>query len=327
MHRQALLGESPVWDDRTGALWWVDILRGELHRTDPGSGRDHCWRVPTAVGAVALRSGGGLVAAAGDGFCLLDPSDDAPDDPPDDPCDDSPRGSPTAPGTVAPGWLWRARGPATGTAAGGAGLPDETAQWPNGHPARMNDGKCDPAGRFWAGTMTIDRTPGASHLYRLDPDGTVQTALEGVTLSNGIDWSPDGTAMYYIDTGNRTVDAFEYDPTSGEIRDRRTLVAVEDGAGNPDGMTVDADGCLWVVLARGAAVRRYTPEGTLDRVLPMPVAKVTSCAFGGPGLRTLFVTTACVGLSEADLVAAPLSGAVLAVDAGTAGVPPHRFAG
>lgn len=301
MHSQALLGESPVWDDRTGVLWWVDILRGELHRTGV-DGDDSSWRVPTALGAVALRSAGGLVAAAGDGFCLLDP-------PQAGAC-----GSPHALGTLHPGWLWRQPG-------------GEPRSWPNGHAARMNDGSCDPAGRFWAGSMTIDRTPGASHLYRLDPDGTVRTILDGVTLSNGIDWSPDGTAMYYVDTGHRTVDVFDYDVASGGIRDRRTLVAVEEGAGNPDGITVDSDGCLWVVLARGAAVRRYTPDGSLDRVLPMPVAKVTSCAFGGTGLRTLFVTTACVGLSEAELVAAPLSGALLAVDAGAEGLPPHRFAG
>lgn len=299
-HTQALIGESPVWDEDTGSLWWVDILRGELHRSDVVSGENRSWRVPTALGAIALRAGGGFVAAAGDGFCLLDPDADA---------------SFSAPLR----WLWR------------EGMPDGSdvppSGWPNGQPARMNDGKCDPAGRFWAGTMTIDRTPGASHLYRLDPDGTVHAALDGVTLSNGMAWSPNGTTMYYIDTGQRTVDAFDFDVADGVAHGRRTLIAVEDGAGNPDGMTVDAEGSLWVALARGAAIRRYSPAGRLDRILTMPVQKVTSCTFGGPGLRTLFVTTACVGLSEAELVAEPLAGAVLGCEVGVGGLPPHRFAG
>lgn len=294
MHGQALLAESPVWDVAAGTLWWVDILRGELHQSDPTTGSDRWWRAGTALGAVAPRAADGFVAAAGDGFCILDPQAAAP-----------------------PRWLWREDAPAHVPPAG----------WPNGLPARMNDGKCDPAGRFWAGTMTIDRTPGASHLYRLDPDGTVQVALRDVTLSNGLGWSPDGSTMYYIDTGERTVDALDFDVASGEARRRRTLVAVEQGAGNPDGMTVDADGCLWVVLARGAAVRRYTPDGKLDRTVPLPVHKGTSCAFGGSDLRTLFVTTACVGMSEAELVAEPLAGAVLALDPGVEGLPPHAFAG
>lgn len=297
VHAQALLAESPVWDAGTGTLWWVDILRGELHQSDPATGGNRSWRAGTALGAVAPRTGGGFVAAAGDGFCVLDPLAGAP-----------------------PRWLWREE---AGTDLGDLPAPG----WPNGLAARMNDGKCDPGGRFWAGTMTIDRTPGASHLYRLDPDGTVHVALAGVTLSNGLGWSPDGSTMYYIDTGERTVDALSFDAATGETRHRRTLVAVEEGAGNPDGMTVDAEGCLWVVLARGAAVRRYTPEGRLDRVIPLPVHKGTSCTFGGPGLRTLFVTTACVGLSEAELVAEPLAGAILGVDAGVAGLPPASFHG
>lgn len=296
VHRQALVAESPVWDGRSGMLLWVDVLRGEVHRTDVGHGSDEVTAVGTAVGAVALRQGDGLVAAAGDGFCLLPGDDGAPID-----------------------WLWRiGYGPAPPA-------PPVTA--PNALVLRMNDAKCDPAGRLWGGSMTVDRRPGACGLYRLEAGGVVTTALDGVTVSNGLGFSPDGRTMYYIDTPRRTIDAFDFDVASGAIHGRRSFVVLEDGVGNPDGMTVDSSGALWVALAHGSAIRRYTPAGRLDTVVPMPVAKVTSCTFGGGDLRTLFVTSACVGLSERELVDQPLAGAVLAVETGIAGLPADRFAG
>lgn len=350
-HTQALIAESPVWDVATGLLRWVDILRGEIHGTDPGTGADQVLKIGTAVGAVALRRRGGLVAAAADGFCLVDEDDTAGPGSAmlhDASVDDRVWGAGDVGSVVAVRWLWRAGrsgatgaeamelGPAKGPepadeATTSAALGGETGlaadRGPAGLALRMNDAKCDPAGRLWGGTMTVERRQGACALYRLDPDGTVTTALDGVTLSNGLGWSPDGRTMYYIDTPLRTVDAFDFDVDTAMLTQRRTVVQVEDGAGNPDGLTVDADGCLWVALAHGSAVRRYTPAGRLDAVVPMPVRKVTSCTFGGSGLDQLFVTTACAGLSEQDLVAEPLAGAVLCCDVGTPGLPADRFAG
>jgi sugar lactone lactonase YvrE len=271
-----------VWDDRRQELVWVDILRGEVHRTALESGTDHFERLGTTIGAVALCKKGGLVAAAADGFCLLD-----------------------ADGALTE-WLWR---PAIS------------------HPGhRMNDGKCDPGGRFLAGTMTVDRIPDFCELFCLEADHSVRTVVDSVTLSNGMAWSLDGTTMYYIDTVHRRIDAFDYDLAAGVPSGRRPVVAIEAGAGNPDGMTIDAEGYLWVALAQGAAVRRYAPDGRLDRTLSMPVRKVTSVAFGGPALDLLVVTSACAGLSEADLVAEPLAGAVLCCRVDTSGVPASRFA-
>jgi sugar lactone lactonase YvrE len=143
---------------------------------------------------------------------------------------------------------------------------------PNGQDLRMNDGKVDPAGRFWAGTMAIDERTAAGALYRLDPDGRVQRMLAQVTISNGLDWSGDGRLMYYVDTPTRSIDVFDFDVATGAIANRRSLARVAAGQGLPDGLTLDADGYIWVALWSGGAVHRYAPDGTLDRVLMVPVA-------------------------------------------------------
>ena len=132
---------------------------------------------------------------------------------------------------------------------------------------RMNDGKCDRHGRFWAGTMAGDARPGAGALYRLDPDLSVTKVLDGVTVSNGLAWSLDDRTMYYIDTPTQRVDAFDYDLASGTIENRRPLIEIPEEAGSPDGMTIDAEGFLWVALFGGRAVRRYSPDGRLERVV------------------------------------------------------------
>jgi sugar lactone lactonase YvrE len=193
--------------------------------------------------------------------------------------------------------------------------------------ARFNEGKCDPAGRFLAGTMAYDLTPGAGSLYRLDPDLTVTKLLDGVTISNGLTWSADGTTMYYIDSPTQGVDAFDYDPGTGRLANRRRIVDIPAAAGLPDGMTIDAEGCLWVALYGGAAVHRYTPEGRLDTTLSFPVTNITCPVFGGPGLGLLYVTSARDGLDERQLAAQPHAGAVFTADVGAQGLPGLRFAG
>jgi sugar lactone lactonase YvrE len=177
---------------------------------------------------------------------------------------------------------------------------------------RMNDGICAPDGSFWAGTMAFDRTPGAGSLYRLSPEGTVSVALTGVTISNGLAFSPDGGTLYYVDTPTRRVDVFDVD--GARLFRRRTLAVLSDG--RPDGLALDHEGGIWVAAFRGGAIHRYAPDGTLDAKIELPVACPTSCAFGDEDGGTLYVTTA----TPPDGVArSPYDGALFAFRPGVTG--------
>lgn len=169
--------------------------------------------------------------------------------------------------------------------------------------------------------MRYDEATGGGTLSRLTGDGTAATVLPDVTVSNGTGWSPDGRLMYYIDTPTRRVDVFDHDADG--VRDRRPLVEIEEGAGFPDGLTVDADGCVWVALWDGGAVRRYTPAGELDRVITLPTPRTTACAFGGAALTDLYVTTARVGLPSPH----PVAGSLLVIPDAGQGLPQPAFAG
>jgi sugar lactone lactonase YvrE len=188
---------------------------------------------------------------------------------------------------------------------------------------RMNDGGCDPQGRFYCGTMAYAETPGAGTLYRLDPDGSVQVTLYEVTISNGVQWNRAGDTVFYADTPTARVDSFDFDPASGAFTDRRTFTEISDG-GYPDGMAIDEEDGIWVALWGGSAVHRYDSTGRLDLVIDLPVSNVTACAFGGPDLRTLFITTSRQGLDTDDQ---PDAGAVFRYDASVRGAPQHAFAG
>ncbi len=193
---------------------------------------------------------------------------------------------------------------------------------------RMNDGACDPQGRFWAGTMAFDESPGAGVLYRLELDGTCTTVLTGLTISNGIGWSPGGTVMYLSDSGTRTIDAFDFDPATGAISSQRTLVRVTEPGVAPDGLTVDEQGDIWVALWDGGALRRYSPDGSLVDTIAVPADRPTSCAFGGPDLATLFITTAQHGLDPAARARQPDAGRVFRLDGlGVTGVPGAPYQG
>ena len=291
----AELGERPVWDAAGGCLIWVDIHAGRLHRHRPGAGDDVLAELAgpagtVAVGAAAPRAGGGYVLAAADGFRFLRP-------------DGSPESGPVR-------------------------QPGMTGD------VRFNDAACDPAGRLWAGTVAHDIRPGAGALYRLDPDGTVTTVLSGVTESNGLGWSPDGRTMYYIDSGEDVprVRAFGFDPVSGELGAASDLVTFPPGeaasAGAvPDGLVVDADGCVWVALWGGGAVHRYSPAGDLLMVLPVPVSQPTCPGFGGPELSQLYLTTAWEGMGGPEREREPLAGHLLRADVGVRGLPATAFGG
>jgi sugar lactone lactonase YvrE len=190
---------------------------------------------------------------------------------------------------------------------------------------RMNDGASDAAGRFWAGTMALDERPGCGGLYRLDPDGTVHTMVTSIGISNGIDWSPDGRVMYYIDSLTQRIEQFDFDPGPGTIANRRTLVEIDTNDGCPDGLTVDADGALWVALWGGSAVRRYRPDGTLDRELRVPVTHPTTCAFGGADLQDLYITSAVIALSDEQRRHQPAGGAILRHRPGVTGRLANAF--
>jgi sugar lactone lactonase YvrE len=192
---------------------------------------------------------------------------------------------------------------------------------------RMNDGAVDPAGRFWAGTMSLVRRAGQGALYRLDPDGTAHRMLAPVTTSNGIDWSPDGRLMYYVDTRTRRIDVFDFDVATGTPSGRRTFVDLADVVGRPDGLVVDQDGAIWVALWEGGAVRRYTADGRLDEVVRVPAALTTKCAFGGPSLADLYITTASGRPDALDRADDPHAGGLFRVRPGVVGQPVRRFAG
>lgn len=162
---------------------------------------------------------------------------------------------------------------------------------------RFNDGYVDPRGRFWAGTMSLVRQPAQGALYRIDmnPAPMVTRVLEGVTTSNGIDWSADERLMYYADTGTRRIDVFDFDPETAAIGNRRPFAAFAEAEGKPDGLVLDEEGCVWVALWDGSAVRRYAPDGRLARQIDLPVSRPTKCAFGGPNLDELYVTSAKSG--------------------------------
>jgi sugar lactone lactonase YvrE len=185
---------------------------------------------------------------------------------------------------------------------------------------RMNEGGCDPDGRMYAGSMAYAQTPGAGSVYRLDADLSVHVVLEEVTVSNGLEWSPDGRVAYYNDTPTSRISVFDYDGEAG-LTGRRTFTEVD---GNPDGLTVDAEGGVWTALFGSGVVHRYAPDGTLDEVVEVPPRQVTACTFGGEGLDRLYITTSRENLEPDD---DPLAGSVFVASVGVRGVPVREFAG
>jgi sugar lactone lactonase YvrE len=282
-----ICGEGPVWDGQEQALYWTDIVAKKIFRRREADGRVTEWPVPTNVGAFALRKKGGAVIALRTGFAFFDFEG----------------------GTL------------QGVAHLTFGRPD----------VRFNDGKCDSRGRFWCGTChevtdLKDKLPIGS-LYRLDPDLTLHQIVQGIKTSNGIDWSPDGRTMYYADTPTLRIDAFDFDAQSGSLSNRRVFKEVVPRCGRPDGLAIDAEGCIWSAHWDGWRITRYRPDGTIDRVVRFPVQNVTSCVFGGADLQTLYVTTATEELSSEELAQQPLAGGLFMLRPGVPGMPMHRFAG
>jgi sugar lactone lactonase YvrE len=279
------LAEGPVWHDR--ALWWVNILAGELHRLDPVTAKAESCRAGRMLGAAAPAAAGGRwMLAAKDGFHWLD---------------------------------W-ASGKLQPIANPEADKPDN----------RFNDGKCDPAGRFWAGTMHLRGQRDRGALYVLDRDLSVRRALAPLSLSNGMAWSADGGTMYHIDTPTRTIAAYDFDVALGTLENRRLTFdfAKAEQGGYPDGMTIDHDGRLWVALWGGACVACVDPRaGRIVEKVELPVANASSCCFGGARLDELFITTAWQGLSPEQRKQQPDAGGIFRCRPGTHGVGTNVFRG
>ncbi|MCJ1676096.1 SMP-30/gluconolactonase/LRE family protein [Streptomyces sp. APSN-46.1] len=279
------LSEGPVWDERREELLWVDITERLIHRATLTPRRD----------------GSGLPDLAPTGTLRLD----------------------RPVGAVVPcasGALLAAAG--TSFLRLDEGRPPVEVAAPDlprdGVRRRMNDAACDPRGRLLAGTMAYDETPGAGALHRLDHDGVV-TLLDSVTISNGLGWSPDGRQLYYADSPTGRVDVFDYDAETGTLGDRRPFAVLPRGV--PDGLAVDAGGRVWVAVWGGGEVRAYMPDGTLHARVEVPASHVTSCAFAGPDLDVLVITTATQGLDEERRRAEPDAGRLFVCRPGVTGLP------
>ena len=192
---------------------------------------------------------------------------------------------------------------------------------------RMNDGKCDPQGRFWAGTTRMTHDLPIGVLHRLDADLSLHPLVGELWVSNGLDWTSDNSRMYFIDSFAGSVDVFDYEASTGAIANRRPLIDVPESWGTPDGMTLDAEGYLWVAFWGSSRVRRFDPEGRLDREIVLPVTQVTSCAFGGPDLRDLYITSGARGLDAEALEREPHAGGLFRARPGVQGRPANEFQG
>ena len=279
---RAGLGESPIWDAREKALWWIDGRKPSINRFDPATGLNRAVTPPEPVHAIALTQSHRLLCALEASLVFMD-------------CET--------------GAVQRLAAPIEGVAD------------------NLNDGACDRAGRFWVGSKARDWVTPVGALFRWDPDGSLHRLDEGFKLSNGMGWSPDNRTMYFIDSAPGEIYAYDFDLATGSPRNRRTLVRVAEEHGLPDGMTVDAEGFLWVAQWSGGCIVRYDPDGKPERVIPMPVRRPTSVTFGGPDLTMLFVTSGTMRMSEAELVAEPLAGSLFALDTGIRGLPEPRFNG
>ena len=277
----AVLGEGPVWVEREGALYWVDIKGRKIFRLGKDGGRTE-WATPCRVGSLAPRAGGGFIAGTDEGIAAIDLDSETFE-------------------VVA--------------------QPEE--QLPDN---RFNDGKVDRRGRFWAGTMDDKEQQASGTLYLLEPSLEVRSVDGSYRVTNGPAFSPAGDVMYHNDSARAVTYAFDID-SAGKAANRRVFLQFGESDGFPDGMTVDSEGCLWIALWDGWCVRRYSPGGDWLETVRMPVARPTSCAFGGLELSQLYITSASIGLDETALRMQPNAGGLFMMEPGVRGLKDVPFAG
>lgn len=284
----SILGENPLWDEVSGRLFSIDCMSRKLFCHDVDGARQDEWILPRTPGSFALRAGSG---GGGSGMLMAYRRGLAFIEP-------------------------------------GTGMLDEIPT-PGIDFAKevFNDGKCDRQGRFWTGTMDREVTEPVGALYRVDPDLRVTRMDDGITLSNGIAWSPDDRTMYYCDSRPGRIWAYDYDIAIGSIENRRVFADFADRKGRPDGCTTDAEGGLWVAEVGAGQVVRFDPSGREVSAVALPVSRPTSVMFGGPGLRTLFVTSMRYGLSAEAARDEPQAGCIFAAELDVAGLPTARFGG
>lgn len=281
---QAVLGEGPVWKEDEQALYWVDIPGSKLHRTIPGTdggeAQDTAWQTPMMIGCFAFTPAGRILAAGSNGFGYLKlVGDRAEFEPICDPEADKPFN-------------------------------------------RFNDGKCDARGRFLAGTMASTRdgvkTPGG--FYVLEPSGECRQLLWDVGISNGLAFTPDSSTLYYIDTATQEIVSFDYGLDHGTIANRKVIRYFDAEGGRPDGMTIDHDGNLWVSFFGGGKIQCIRPQdGESLAEIRVPSLKTTSCCFGGPDYKSLFITSARIGVTDEELAERPYSGGIFVARPGASG--------
>ena len=275
------LGETPLWCDRTGQLWWIDIERPKLQNYDPSTGETTAMPLPGAF------AGTQALTRAGDRLLAEDLT------------------------------LYR-RGPTDGSRTVVASVESALDN-------RLNDGRVDARGRFWVGTMDNQLHRPNGSLYRIDPDGSVARIDGDVIVSNGIAFSPDGRTLYFTDTRRHLCYAYDLDLDDGAVTNKRIFADHRSTGDRPDGACVDVDGCIWMAFFAGGRIVRHRPDGTVDRVVAMPVTNPTCLCFGGAGLRTLYVTSATKFLSPEQRENEPLAGSLFAIDGLGQGLPEHLF--
>ncbi len=293
IEKPAVLGEGPWWDSDKQKLWWIDGLSefgqgDDLHCYDPVSGGDMRWHIGKHIGCAIPTKDDCVLLTLQDGIWRFDPS--------------------------------------SGSMSEVNHLEREI---PNN---RLNDGKCDSRGRLWFGSMSMTANQPdrefevTGSFYKLDPNGSVEKLFDGVGISNGLAWNADETQLYYVDSPTQCIFAFDYDLERGKITNRRVIARIDETEGVPDGMTIDADGKLWVAHFGGWKVSRIDPEtGARLSEIHVPCEQVTSCCFGGKTLNELYITTASIGLTPEQRMVQPLAGCTFRINPGVRGTKLHKF--